>query len=446
MTTAFDIATLSAVVNRSTTSTNASEIIGGTAGSLLYQSAPNTTDYVSIGATGYVLQSNGTTPVWVSTSTLGIGGGGAGGGYTGSIGYSGSVGYTGSSGAASTVPGYAGSVGYTGSAGPTAVATPTSLGAVFGYTTGNGNTFIGCCAGNASTSGANNTAVGSGSFSSNTTGVGNTAVGNTALFCNTSGLCNTAVGANALGTNTLGSCNTAVGWWAMACNTTGGGNTSIGRSSLGQNTTGVNNIGIGFCAGCSITTGVNNTVIGSLPAAAGCVCTLLIGAGTCERIKVDNSGLYINGTVFTGGGFTSTDDVATNATYYPVFATTAGGSTAKTASTKLQFNPNNGTLYATVFQSLSDQKLKTNIQSINDPAAIIESLKGVKFDWVHQTGTQYGFIAQEVEKIVPELVDTTGIYKTVNYQGIIPFLVETVKLQQLQIHQLTSRLEKLEGR
>jgi hypothetical protein len=34
-----------------------------------------------------------------------------------------------------------------------------------------------------------------------------------------------------------------------------------------------------------------------LPAATGCVCTLLLGAGTCERIRVDNSGLYINNTL-----------------------------------------------------------------------------------------------------------------------------------------------------
>ena len=80
MTTAFDIATLNATVNLANTATNASEIVGGTAGSLLYQSAPNVTNYIGIGATGYVLQSNGSSATWVSTSTLGIGGGGGGSG------------------------------------------------------------------------------------------------------------------------------------------------------------------------------------------------------------------------------------------------------------------------------------------------------------------------------------------------------------------------------
>ena len=60
-----------------------------------------------------------------------------------------------------------------------------------------------------------------------------------------------------------------------------------------SNATG-NNIALGADAGKAITTGVNNTVIGSLQAAAGCVCTVLIGAGTCERIRVDNTGLYVN--------------------------------------------------------------------------------------------------------------------------------------------------------
>ena len=68
-------------------------------------------------------------------------------------------------------------------------------------------------------------------------------------------------------------------------------------------TSGTNNIAIGQCAGCSITTGNDNTVIGTLQSAAGCVCTLLIGAGACERIRVDNSGLYINNALWCNTGF-----------------------------------------------------------------------------------------------------------------------------------------------
>lgn len=141
--------------------------------------------------------------------------------------------------------------GYTGSAGGGASpASPSAIGTVFGYTTGNGNTAIGCCAGNTIMSGANNIAIGCNSLVSNTTGVS----------------------------------NIAVGAWAFT-----------------SNTVGQFNIGIGSCAGCSITTGANNTIIGTLPGAPGCICTVLIGAGTCERIKVDNSGLYVNGTPVSGG-------------------------------------------------------------------------------------------------------------------------------------------------
>jgi hypothetical protein len=72
-------------------------------------------------------------------------------------------------------------------------------------------------------------------------------------------------------------------------------NIALGSRSLKSNIIGSKNIALGNCSGCLITTGVNNTVIGNLPAAPGCVCTLLLGAGTCERIKVDNNGLYVNG-------------------------------------------------------------------------------------------------------------------------------------------------------
>jgi len=62
---------------------------------------------------------------------------------------------------------------------------------------------------------------------------------------------------------------------------------------------------LGYQAGLSITTGNNNTIIGSLSGAAGLSDTVLIGAGTTERIKVDAGGLCINGSPLTGGvGYT----------------------------------------------------------------------------------------------------------------------------------------------
>ena len=65
------------------------------------------------------------------------------------------------------------------------------------------------------------------------------------------------------------------------------------------------------------------------------------------------------------------------------------------------------------------------------------------FEWKDKErgkGIQQGFIAQEVEKIIPELI-TGGETKYVNYQGIIPVLVEAIKEQQKQIDELKSKLK-----
>ena len=203
------------------------------------------------------------------------------------------------------------STGYTGSSGVGVSASPTVLGGVFGYTTGLGNTAIGCCAGNTTMTGANNIAIGCCALISNTTGGYNVAIGGSTLCANTTGINNVAIGYNALQCNTTGTDNVAIGCNALRCNTGGAYNIALGQSALCLNTTGINNVAIGCqsgsglttgaCnvligsgAGGSITTGANNTVIGSLPAAAGCVCTVLIGAGTCERLKVDDSGLYVS--------------------------------------------------------------------------------------------------------------------------------------------------------
>jgi hypothetical protein len=95
---------------------------------------------------------------------------------------------------------------------------------------------------------------------------------------------------------------------------------------LGCNTTGTSNIGIGNGAGSSILTGANNTVIGCLTAAAGCVCTLLIGAGTCERIRVDNSGLYVNNSAILAANIQEFTASASQTTF-----TVSGGYTVGTA-------------------------------------------------------------------------------------------------------------------
>jgi len=97
--------------------------------------------------------------------------------------------------------------------------------------------------------------------------------------------------------------------------------------------------------------------------------------------------------------------------------------------------------------STSDKRLKKNIKPIDNALADICQLEGVTFDW-RDTGTQgQGFIAQQVEPIIPEVVNTdedTGM-KSVNYVGLIGHLVEAIKTQQTQIDDLKAEVQSMKS-
>ncbi len=134
---------------------------------------------------------------------------------------------------------------------------------------------------------------------------------------------NIAIGYCALNVNSTGDNNFAIGYCALGNNTTGGNNVAIGFCSLyNSNATG-NNIAIGFCSGAALTTGINNTIIGSLAGTAGTVCTVLIGAGTCQRVKVDDSGLYVNGSADPTNGYLGLP-VNSQSVAYPLVLSDAG--------------------------------------------------------------------------------------------------------------------------
>jgi len=97
----------------------------------------------------------------------------------------------------------------------------------------------------------------------------------------------------------------------------------------------------------------------------------------------------------------------------------------------------------------SDARLKTNINTMTGSLDNILKLRGVTFNWKESsnpTKTQYGFIAQEVEKVFPDLVGTdSNGFKTVNYNGVIPVLTEAIKTQQEEIESLKSENEQLKS-
>jgi hypothetical protein len=102
-----------------------------------------------------------------------------------------------------------------------------------------------------------------------------------------------------------------------------------------------------------------------------------------------------------------------------------------------------GSVKATDFNTTSDKNLKNNIKTIENPLSKVLSIRGVNFEWKDSNKASAGVIAQEVEKVLPELV-TGQNTKTVNYNGLIGLLIETVKEQQKQIDILSEKISKLE--
>ena len=95
------------------------------------------------------------------------------------------------------------------------------------------------------------------------------------------------------------------------------------------------------------------------------------------------------------------------------------------------------TATVTDLDTTSDQNLKENIRSIENPVEAVKQINGVQFNWIETGKNSAGVIAQEVEAVLPELVTTKNEgYKTVNYMGIIGLLVETVKELENRIQQL----------
>ena len=148
---------------------------------------------------------------------------------------------------------------------------------------------------------------------------------------------------------------------------------------------------------------------------------------------------------FTSCASSAGDDTSTNATYYPTVATSSGGVSIKTSSTKMYFNPSTGTLSATIINSLSDENFKTNIISLEDALDIVNQMSGYSFDWKDGSGSSYGVIAQEIEEIIPDAVVEDEGKKSVNYASITPFLIEAIKTLTEQITLLQAEVADLKN-
>ena len=160
------------------------------------------------------------------------------------------------------------------------------------------------------------------------------------------------------------------------------------------------------------------------------------------RTGGDASGTWninITGSAGSSSGVTINYNNDSNSTYQMLW----GNGNSVYGTSGIYCNPSSDTLYATNFNSLSDISLKENIRIVEDPLTILKDIEGVKFDWKETGKSTLGVVAQNVETVLPELIDENdeGI-KSVNYSGLISVLIEAVKEQQKQIDELKKLCQK----
>jgi len=189
----------------------------------------------------------------------------------------------------------------------------------------------------------------------------------------------------------------------------------------------------------------SDTIAGTAYSNAVSYAATIAGTAYSNAISYAASNTYVNSTfapkadpTFTGNATFDTSTLFVDGTNNRV-----GIGTSSPAYT-LDVNGNinaDGTVYATHFDNVSDISLKENIITISSPKDIIDNLNPVSFNWKDTGEKSFGFIAQEVEKILPEIVHTkTDNTKTVSYIQLIPFLIQIIKEQQQQIDDINNKL------
>ena len=299
------------------------------------------------------------------------------------------------------------------------------------------------------TTGTNNIAIGHNdgttyaALQSNTTGSYNVATGVGALANNTTANSNVAIGYQALITNTTGQYNTAIGSYApgvalasLSNNTSGSYNIGVGTGSLGQNTTGANNVSIGYESLYSNTTAIDTVAVGNFALYYNTTGNYNIGIGYSANNATTGSNIVCIGYNTNPNANTDTNEL--------VIAT--GTSTGKGSNTGFLNNNFGGTYQgnnSASWSTTSDQRLKKNIVTNTDGLNKVSQLVVRNFEYrlpeevdptlkptdaIPITGTQIGFIAQELQDILPDCVKTesTGVMG-INIENVTYHLVNAIK-------------------
>jgi hypothetical protein len=100
----------------------------------------------------------------------------------------------------------------------------------------------------------------------------------------------------------------------------------------------------------------------------------------------------------------------------------------------------------------SDRRLKENISPIENAIDKINQIGGYEYDWkpmegIHENeGHDIGVIAQEIEKVLPEIVTRReNGYLAVKYERLVALLIEGIKTQQVQIDELKNKINNIIG-
>jgi len=315
--------------------------------------------------------------------------------------------------------------------------------AYYGYragtdTTSDGNTLIGCQAGDFSTTGSSNTCLGYQAGLGNVSGARNTMIGAQAGYNNSSSD-NLFVGYSAGYTNGAGTFNTFIGDQAGFTNSAGINNTCLGYEA-GYGVTGSSNVFIGYNAGNlnglpAATSGalvIANSGTGA-PLIFGNFTSGSVGLGTTapsSKFDLEGGSMTIAGA---GAGLNVAGTfMVTNSSFVYTAVPSLG-----VAGTALVYNA-----AGLVGKGTSSLRFKKNVRDLDTSYESVLGLRPVRFQWKQDSGEDVGLIAEEVAGKIKDLVtyDNKGLVDGVKYEKIGVFLLVAIKEQQKQIEELKKLL------
>ncbi len=350
----------------------------------------------------------------------------------------------------------------------------TFIGRETGYknTTGDANTFVGVRAGYHNTTGASNTIVGEYAGYHNN-GTFNTFLGRQAGYNNSGGNRNTFLGMHAGQENTSAHDNAFVGYFAGLNNTTGTRNSFLGMGAGKENRDGDDNTYIGVEAGKNNAEGKGNTFVGSKSGTnSKSNANTFIGfeTGTSNADGYENvfigemAGRFATGSgnVFIGhnAGYDELGNdqlfIDNSGTETPLiwgdFKSNRAGINRVATTNTLEVGGNASKATPGDWLGNSDARLKKNIKALDSKNTLHQILKmqGITYEWkkdretIRPKGTQYGFVAQDLQKVYPELVseDAQGYLQTA-YGTYDPMFVEGFKAMYQMVEDLKLEVDSL---